>query len=124
MNSMSRVITGLGALVIVLGVIGAVWAARATPPGAIRVGLTTAAGLGGAFAGAVLLGLGAIIDRLDLLTGRGAQRAAEPAPPPVTPVTCPSCGERQDARADRPHHDCVKCGRPVIRDWVYLGRHA
>lgn len=121
---MSRVITGLGALVIVLGVIGAVWAARATPPGAIRVGLTTAAGLGGAFAGAVLLRLGAIIDRLDLLTGRGAQRAAEPAPPPVTPVTCPSCGERQDARADRPHHDCVKCGRPVIRDWVYLGRHA
>ena len=33
---MSRVITGLGALVIVLGVIGAVWAARATPPGAMK----------------------------------------------------------------------------------------
>jgi len=80
--------------------------------------------IGGAAAGALLLGLGAVIDRLDLLTGQAAQRAigAVSAPPPVESVTCPSCGERQDAPADEPHYDCVKCGEPVIRDWVYLGR--
>ena len=48
--------------------------------------MTTAAGLGGAFAGAVLLGLGAIIDRLDLLRRQGRttarrNRPRRPSPP-------------------------------------------
>lgn len=81
-------------------------------------------GLGGAATGAILLGLGTVIDRLDLLTGQTRQRVVEPEPPPVVAVTCPSCGERQNAPADRPHYDCAKCGEPVIRDWVQLGREA
>lgn len=150
---MSGFIKSLGVLFIALGVLGAVLAAREIPfedyriakqvyqelplnefaeatyrqaLTAVQLGavLAAAVGLGGATTGTLLLGLGAILDRLDVISGQknGGAKKAEPAP--VRPVTCPSCGERQQAPADKPHYNCAKCGAPVIRDWVQLGQQA
>lgn len=146
---MSRFLKGLGVFLTALGLIGAVRVVREIPFRNYRIakqdlaasslnadaaatlaavylaiGVAAGIGLGGAATGANLLGLGSVMDRLDLLTGQTSRRAGEPETPPVLTVTCPSCGERQNAPADRPHYDCAKCGEPVIRDWVQLGREA
>lgn len=97
---MSRFLKGLGVFLAALGLIGAVLVVREIPFRNYRIakqdlaasslnadaaatlaavylaiGVAAGIGLGGAATGAILLGLGSVMDRLDLLTGQTSRRA-------------------------------------------------
>lgn len=110
------------AVILVLG--GLVGGFLTYTPLAPQLGVAVA--LSGMVSAALFLGIGFAISQLyDVKRALGLGEAQrEPEARPVLKVTCPSCGEEQDAPADKPHYNCEKCGAPVIRDWVQLRREA